>query len=58
MRSEVWSSALKLYHEYHDYRNQQSVSRTIPPDQDTLFDHATTLPITAWLRLKLSYLPF
>lgn len=31
MHSEVWSSAPKLYHEYHDYRNQQSVSRTIPP---------------------------
>lgn len=32
MHNEVWSSTPKtLHHEYHDYRNQQSVSRTIPP---------------------------
>jgi hypothetical protein len=32
MHNEVWSSTPKtLHHEYHDHRNQQSVSRTIPP---------------------------
>jgi hypothetical protein len=32
MHNEVWSSTPKtLHHEYHNYRNQQSVSRTIPP---------------------------